>query len=107
MGKHLEVLAADTTDNEGRSLEWSGWPIYEAQKVVAEAKQRREEKSRLREQQRQVSKVLLAGLYDPDSPISKLLGVRTEVVGQIFPEHRLPVDLPVQFPARKNKCTVL
>jgi len=35
-------------------------------------------------QQRQVSKVLLDGLYDPDSPISKLLGVRTEVVGEII-----------------------
>ena len=54
----------------------------------------------IREQQRQVSKVLLDGLYDPDSPISKLLGVRMEVVGeiiwkklvenwQIFPEHML------------------
>jgi len=31
-----------------------------------------------------VSKVLLEGLYDPDSPISKLLGVRTEIVGEII-----------------------
>ena len=38
----------------------------------------------IREQQRQVSKVLLDGLYDPDSPISKLLGIRTEVVGEII-----------------------
>ena len=38
----------------------------------------------IREQQRQVSKVLLDGLYDPDSPISKLLGVHTEVVGEII-----------------------
>ena len=84
-------------------------------KVLAEAKQRREEKRRqdtfyiifhsitllnhtlyrknhdplrlnrlIREQQRQVSKVLLDGLYDPDSPISKLLGVRMEVVGEII-----------------------
>ena len=30
------------------------------------------------------SKVLLDGLYDPDSPISKLLGVRKEVVGEII-----------------------
>ena len=37
-----------------------------------------------REQQRQVSKVLLDGLYDPDSPISKLLGVHTEVLGEII-----------------------
>ena len=53
----------------------------------------------IREQKRQVSKVLLDGLYDHDSPISKLLGVRAEVVGeiiwqklvknwQIFPEDR-------------------
>ena len=60
----------------------------------------------IRDQQRQVSKVLLDGLYDPDSPISKLLGVRTEILGeiiwkklvenwQIFPEHLSPsVDLP-------------
>ena len=38
----------------------------------------------IREQQKQVSKVLLDGLYDPDSPISKLLGVRMEVVGEII-----------------------
>jgi len=38
----------------------------------------------IREQQRQVSKVLLDGLYDPDSPISNLLGVRMEVVGEII-----------------------
>ena len=100
----------------------------EVRKVAAKAKQRREERRRqetfniifpsvndtlhrkfhyplrlnrlIREQQRQVSKVLLDGLYDPDSPIFKLLGVRTEVVGeiiwqelvenwQIFPEHML------------------
>jgi len=53
--------------------------------VVYKAKQRREERRRLiRKQQRQVSKVLLDGLYDPDSPISKLLGVHTEVVGEII-----------------------
>ena len=38
----------------------------------------------IREQQRQVWKVLLEGLYDPDSPISKLLGVHTEVMGEII-----------------------
>ena len=37
-----------------------------------------------REQKRQVTKVLLDGLYDPGSPISKLLGVRTEVMGEII-----------------------
>jgi len=77
----------------------------------------------IREQQRQVSKVLLDGLYDPDSPISKLLGVRMEVVGeiiwqklvenwQIYPEHlhppvHMPVGLPIDLPARNNNCTVL
>ena len=66
----------------------------------------------IRDQQRQVSKILLDGLYDPDSPINKLLGVRTEIVGeiiwkklvenwQIFPEHLPPsVDLPVRNIAR-------
>ena len=38
----------------------------------------------IKEQQRQVSKVLLDGLYDPDSHISKLLGIRREVVGEII-----------------------
>ena len=38
----------------------------------------------IKEQQRQVSKVLLDGLYDPDSPISKLLSIRTEVMGEII-----------------------
>jgi len=117
----------DTTDREGRSLKKAA-RHPEVRKVAAKAKQRREERRRqetfniifpslndtlhrkfhyplrlnrlIREQQRQVSKVLLDGLYDPDSPISKLLGVRTEVVGeiiwqklvenwQIFPEHML------------------
>ena len=31
-----------------------------------------------------MSKVFLDGLYDPDSPFSKLLGVRTEVLGEII-----------------------
>ena len=35
-------------------------------------------------QKRQVSKVLLDGLYDPDSPLSMLLGVRTNVMGEII-----------------------
>ena len=37
-----------------------------------------------RAQQREVSKVLLDGLYDPFSPLSNLLGVRTEIVGEII-----------------------
>ena len=78
--------------------------------MVDEAKQRREEKRRQgiykknisfnnlflikcpdphREQQRQVSKVLLDGLYDSDSPLSNLLGVRTEVVGEIIWQNML------------------
>ena len=38
----------------------------------------------IKEQKREVSKVLLDGLYDPHSPLSNLLGVRTEVVGEII-----------------------
>ena len=48
----------------------------EIQTVIARLK--------VREQQRQVSKVLLDGLYDPDSPLSMLLGVRNEVFGEII-----------------------
>merc|ERR1712037_501238 len=122
--EHLEVLAADprvdldTTDKEGKSLEEEARD-HCCTRVVLEAKQRREEKRRLnrliRKQQRQVSKVLLDGLYDPDSPISKLLDVHTEVMGeiiwqklvenwQIFPEHLRP---SIHFPGRKIQCTVL
>ena len=53
----------------------------------------------IREQQRQVSKVLLDGLYDPDSPISKLLGIRTEVVGEIIWQ-KLLVDNWQIFPGQ-------
>ena len=53
----------------------------------------------IREQQRQVSKVLLDGLYDPDSPISKLLGIRTEVVGEII-WHKLLVENWQIFPGQ-------
>ena len=48
----------------------------EIQTVIARLK--------IREQQRQVSKVLLDGLYDSNSPLFMLLGVRTEVVGEII-----------------------
>ena len=69
----------------------------------------------IKKQQREVSKVLLDGLYDLDSPISKLLGVRMEVVGeiiwqklvenwQIFPEH---LRSPIHLSARKINCSVL
>merc|ERR1719273_358485 len=50
--------------------------------IIDEAKQIR--RLKIREQQRQVSKVLLDGLYDSDSPLFMLLGVRTEVVGEII-----------------------
>jgi len=126
--EYLEVLVADprvnldTTDKEGTSLKKAASSARdrgeEREKVVAEAMQRREERRRLkrliREQQRQVSKVLLDGLYDPDSPFSKLLGVRTEVVGeiiwqklvenwQIFPGHHRSSD---HLSARKINCRV-
>ena len=62
----------------------------------------------IRDQKRQVSKVLLDGLYDSDSPISKLLGVRRVVIGeimwkrmlawnwQIFPDPANPTCLAVR-----------
>jgi len=102
--EHLMLLAADprvdlnTTDMAGRSLDHRSldhmarhvlarkpdW-LPKVRKILAEAGQRRERRRRLiREQKRQVSKVLLVGLYDSDSPISKLLGVRTEVMGEII-----------------------
>jgi len=101
--EHLALLAADprvdldTTDKEGKSLE-ENTQCPETLKVVNEAKRRQEtttlynlhrsgfsDSLRLvRAQKRQVSKVLLDGLYDPDSPINKLLGVRTEIVGEII-----------------------
>ena len=37
-----------------------------------------------RVQKRLVSKVLLDGLYDPDSQLSKLLPVRKDVIGDII-----------------------
>ena len=40
----------------------------------------------IREQQRQVSKVLLDGLYDPDSPISILLGDHHVVMKKVWQE---------------------
>ena len=48
----------------------------EIQTVIARLK--------IREQQRQVSKVLLDGLNDIGSPLSKLLGVRKEVFEEII-----------------------
>ena len=38
----------------------------------------------LSRQKRQVSKVLLDGFYDPDSPLSMLLGVHMQVVGEMI-----------------------
>jgi len=51
----------------------------------------RERRRLVREQKRQVSKVLLNGLYDSNSPVSKLLGVRTEVMGEIIWKKMLDV----------------
>ena len=51
----------------------------------------------IRDQKRQVLKVLLDGLYDSDSPISKLLGVRTEVMGEIVWQKMLVEDWQI-FP---------
>merc|ERR1711953_510545 len=121
--EYLEVLVADprvdldTTEvsEERKSLERVARDRGEGrEKVVAKAKERRRLKRLIREQQRQVSKVLLDGLYDPDSPFSKLNGVRTEVVGeiiwqklvenwQIFPEDLLS---SVLLSARKIICKV-
>ena len=49
----------------------------------------------------QVSKVLLDGLYDPDSPISKLLGVHTEVMGEIIWQKMLASNWQI-FPGPDN-----
>ena len=38
----------------------------------------------IRYQQRQVSKVLLDGLYDPDSPLYDLLGARHVVMNEVW-----------------------
>ena len=43
----------------------------------------------IREQKRQVSKVLLDGLHDLNSPLSKLRGVRREIIGEIIWEKML------------------
>ena len=42
-----------------------------------------------RQQRRRVSKVLLDGLYDSDSPLSKLVGPRREIMGEIIWEKML------------------
>ena len=55
----------------------------------------------IRAQKREVSKVLLDGLYDPDSPLSNLLGVRTEVVGEIIWQNMLVENWQI-YPVRKH-----
>ena len=55
----------------------------------------------MKEQKRQVVKVMLDGLYDPDSPLSMLLGVRTEVVGEIIWKKMLVWNWII-FPGRKQ-----
>merc|ERR1711953_494434 len=78
---HLALLAAvPRVDFDAWSLELQA-PEERAAlvKVLKEATEIR----LIIEQKRQVSKVLLDGLYDPDCPLSMLLGVRTEIVGEI------------------------
>ena len=58
----------------------------------------------IREQQREVSKVLLDGLYDPDSPLSNLLGVRTEVVGEIIWQKMLVENWQIFSPSAMSPC---
>ena len=60
----------------------------------------------IREQKRQVSKVLLDGLYDPDCPLSMLLGVRTEIVGEIVWKEMLAWDWQI-FYGRERQRTFL
>jgi len=50
--------------------------------ILLEARQTRKERNR--QQQRQVSKVLLEGLYDEGSPLSMLRGVCHDVMGEII-----------------------
>merc|ERR1712228_706729 len=78
---HLALLAAvPRVDFDAWSLELQA-PEERAAlvKVLKEATEIR----LIIEQKRQVSKVLLDGLYDPDCPLSMLLGVRTEIIGEI------------------------
>merc|ERR1711971_1423317 len=80
--KHVEVLAADprvdldTTDKKGRSLEKVARDP-KTRKVLAEAKQRGEEKVEQVDMEAAETGVKC-------SPISKLLGVRMEAVGEII-----------------------
>ena len=55
----------------------------------------------IREQKRQVSKVLLDGLHDPDSPLSMLLGVRADVFGEIVWKEMLAWNWKI-FPEEKT-----
>ena len=59
------------------------------------------QKRQVNEQQRQVSKVLLDGLYDPHSPLSNLLGVGTEVVGEIIWQKMLVENWQI-YPGQKT-----
>ena len=55
----------------------------------------------IREQKRQVSKVLLNGLYDPNCLLSMLRGVRTEVIGEIVWKEMLAWNWKI-FPEEKT-----
>ena len=50
-------------------------------------------------------KVLLDGLYDPDSPISKLLGVHNEVMGEIIWQKMLARNWQI-FPDPDNPANM-
>ena len=54
----------------------------------------------MKEQQRHVLKVLLDGLNDPDSPISELLSIRTEVMGEIIWQKLVLAYLPWSLVSR-------
>ena len=60
----------------------------------------------IREQRRQVSKVLLDGLYDPDCPLSLLRGVETDVFWKIVWKEMLAWDWQI-FYGRERQRTFL
>ena len=57
-------------------------------------------------QQREVSKVLLDGLYDPHSPLSMPLGVRMEVVGEIIWMEMLVWNWQIYPPFNPQKASL-
>jgi len=70
-------VCLDVKDKEGRSLEaianrWGGPAAPAIVQVLGEARQRRRLIKLIKEQKSKVQKVLLDGLYDPESNLSKL-----------------------------------